>query len=130
MECCGDNESVDFKTELDSTFISYHHFGEQQNLGQQTSPGDLSMDIDTIQDHFDMMDNSQLYASRIEASQFMRGPRRRMRFNTDHNLESEWNNSGIYLPDRQIQCSLMDDIAESNFTKDSPVKRLTERDES
>lgn len=84
------------------------------------------MDIDTIYDHFEMMDNSQLYASRIE----VRNPRRRVRFNTDNILGSEWNNSGIYLPDRQIQCSLMDDIAESNISKGSPSKGLPIRDVS
>lgn len=50
--------------------------------------GDQSMDISTIHDHFDMMDNSQLNNSRIGgASQFMRG--KRGRFNTDNILESE-----------------------------------------
>ena len=55
------------------------------------------MDIETIQDHFDMMDNSQLFLG----TSFRKGVGR-ARFNTDNILESEWNNSGIYLPDRQI----------------------------
>jgi hypothetical protein len=59
VECCGENEDFDLKTELDSTFISYQQFGDER-LPMTKPPAlcDHSMDASTIQDHFDMMDNS------------------------------------------------------------------------
>lgn len=49
-ECCGCDDN-DHKSELDSTFISYH-FHEPTPLE--------SFDVDPVHDYFDMMDQTQL----------------------------------------------------------------------
>jgi hypothetical protein len=53
MECCGNDDSIyDFKTELDSTFISCN-LGDERPVTQNVIC-DQTFDIETLQDHFDM----------------------------------------------------------------------------
>lgn len=64
MECCNNGEGGgapwdNLKSELDSTFIS-HQFKDDEKLIDHGSKLHDFSDLEILQDHFDMLDTSQL----------------------------------------------------------------------